>query len=434
MDKIINLNSVPKTVDVLIVGGGLTGKLLHIALTKNTVNCLLIDKKTLNKAESATAKFTTIQNHSHPSKLEETVSPASKDRFDARSLALASASIRILKTLGLWDCLERDAAPIEKIHVSQQGKFGSTLITSPEDEKLGFVIEMQILQNLLAEALNPETILDNTVLTNFDPKTNIATISKDEKVQTIKAKLIVAADGTNSILRNFCTLKCEAKEFKELALVANLGLARPHANIAYERFTEHGPLAILPMTRQRAALVWSLPADQAMQMCNLKDTDFLKSLQETFGYRLGKFIKVGTRATFPLKQSIMPVTHENFMVFIGNAAHTLHPVAGQGFNLGLRDVAALAECISKYGLDKNMLIKYQAMRNHNQKYIKIFTENLIKLFSAKIPGFSNLRGLGLLALDNTNFGKSLLEKYTRGFGGTPSDLVCGISLNSEDSI
>ncbi len=389
--------------DVLIVGGGLTGALLHIALAKSNLKCILIDK-----------------NQESNEKNED---------FDARSLALSSASIRILKTLGIWQHIEEYAAAIDKVHVSQQGKFGNTLIASQEDEKLGFVVEMHILQNAINTLLNKETAIKNTILTNFDPVTNVATIISAGITHTLKTKLIVAADGTNSKLRDFCSLKCNIKTFKEHALVANIGLARSHQNIAYERFTNNGPLALLPITHQRCSLVWSLPKEEAMKMQNLADKDFLEALQKAFGYRLGKFVKVGRRAIFPLNQVIMPITYANSIVFIGNAAHTLHPVAGQGFNLGLRDVAALAECIIKYGLGIEMLEKYQLMRNHDQKYIKLFTENLIASFKNKLPGLSSLRSLGLLALDNSNLGKNLLERYTRGFAGISPDLVCGISLS-----
>lgn len=405
-------NIVNNDVDVLIVGGGLTGALLHIALANSSLKCLLIDSSNISIAKATSE----CQN------------------FDARSLALASASIRILKTLGIWPYLEKHAAAIEQIHVSQKGKFGNTLITSQENEKLGFVIEMHILQKAIGTLLNQNTTFGNTILTNYDHSTNIATITHAEQTHLIKTKLIVAADGTNSSLRNFCNLKCNVKNFKDLALVANIGLARSHANIAYERFTSNGPIAILPMNNQRGALVWSLPSHEAMQMCEIPESAFLDALQKAFGYRLGKFIKVGQRTTFPLTQSIMPKTHERSMVFIGNAAHTLHPVAGQGFNLGLRDVAALAECIIKYGLEQDMLKKYQLMRNHDQKYIKIFTENLITIFKSKFPVISHLRGLGLLALDNSTLGKHFLERYTRGFAGTAPDLVCGISLIQENEI
>ncbi len=395
-------------IDILIVGGGLTGALLHIALSASNLNTILID----NNEIYSYAK-------------------SSNENFDARSIALASASVRIFKTLNIWQYLADSACAIEQIHVSQKDKFGNTLIESTPDEKLGFVIEMQILQDTIYKLLNKKNTLNKTTLTNFDPTNNIATIEHDKQTYKLKTKLIVAADGTNSKLRDFCNLQCDIKNFPEQALVANIGLARSHANIAYERFTNNGPLAILPMTNQRGALVWSLPRKEALKMYDASESEFLQALQNAFGYRLGKFIKVGKRAIFPLKQVIMPKTHTNSIVFIGNAAHTLHPVAGQGFNLGLRDVATLAQCIFKYGLSPDMLKKYQLMRSHDQKYIKLLTENLITIFKSNFPGLSCLRSLGLLTLDNSNLGKNLLEQYTRGFAGSTPDLVCGIPLHSE---
>lgn len=398
VDNILNENC-----DILIVGGGLTGALLHIALSKSNFKSILIDSKEIKNSLTKS--------------------------FDSRSIALATSSVRILKTLDIWSLLQDYAAVIDKIHVSQQGKFGNTLIASETDENLGFVIEMPVLQNTINSLLDNENVISNATLVNFNVENNLASVKVEEKILRIKTKLIVAADGTNSIMRNFCNLKTHVKNFKEQALVTNIGLARAHANIAYERFTNSGPLALLPMLGNRSALVWSLPPELALRMQALPENKFLEELQKEFGYRLGKFIKVGRRDVWPLKQAIMPITHEKNIVFIGNAAHTLHPVAGQGFNLGLRDVATLAECIFKYGLEADMLKIYHSMREHDQKYIKIFTENLINVF--KFPYISHFRGVGLLALDNCNFGKNLLERYARGFAGTVPDLVCGIALNNK---
>jgi 2-octaprenyl-6-methoxyphenol hydroxylase len=158
------------------------------------------------------------------------------------------------------------------------------------------------------------------------------------------------------------------------------------------------------------------------------EDDFLKALQQTFGYRLGRFIQVGRRVLYPLKQVIMPQTVSNSVVFIGNAAHTLHPVAGQGFNLGLRDVATLAQYIAKEGLSTTMLRHYQQARHHDQAVITRLTDNLVGLFTHQLPGLSIARGLGLMTLDNSTLLKKLLSRYARGFGGVIPDLVCGIPL------
>lgn len=396
-------------VDVLIVGGGLTGALLHISLIPSKLNSLLIDSKQLN---ASTQKI--------------------KENFDARSLALASASIRILKNLNIWEMLQNDATEIAQIHISQKGSFGNTLIKKKSHEQLGYVIEMQILQNIVHKCIQQTNTLSMASLLDYNQKTQIATIKTATKELKIKTKLVVAADGTESYLRKLVNLEYKIKQYQQEALVANIGLARPHANIAYERFTKTGPLALLPMNQQRCSLIWSLPKSTAQHLLTIDESEFLQKLQVEFGYRLGKFIKVGTRTVFPLQQVIMPKTHIDSIVFIGNAAHTLHPVAGQGFNLGLRDVAALAECILKYGLDSQMLEKYQKMRAQDQKYIKLFTDSLINIFKNKFPGASCARGAGLLALDNSNLGQRILESYARGFASNPPDLVCGIPIYPED--
>ena len=164
------------------------------------------------------------------------------------------------------------------------------------------------------------------------------------------------------------------------------------------------------------------------------DQDFLKALQDTFGYRLGRFVKVGKRSLYPLRQVLMPQQVLGSVVFVGNAAHTLHPVAGQGFNLGLRDVAILAQCIAHEGLGFEMLETYQQARRHDQAAIARFTDGLIQLFTSRIPGLSIARGAGLLALDNLVPLKNVLARYAQGFAGVIPDLVCGIPLKIEASL
>ena len=165
----------------------------------------------------------------------------------------------------------------------------------------------------------------------------------------------------------------------------------------------------------------------------LEESLFLKQLQQVFGYRLGRLTKVGKRALFPLQEVVMPVQTEWPLVFVGNAAHTLHPVAGQGFNLGLRDVAVLAQCIVQYGLNAAMLTRYQALRESDQTAIIAFTDTLVRLFGSRVPGVGLGRSLGLLALDNVNLLQQVLMRYARGYGGDVPDLVCGIPLIQETS-
>ena len=393
-----------KTVDILIVGGGLTGATLMLSLSDKGYNTLLVDTKPFSDRVNAD--------------------------FDARTLALSPASVRILQMLKIWPLLQEHATPIEKIHVSERAVFGSAQLHADLQSPLGYIVEMQHINRALHQLLNPKQIITPATVTavNYDSAT--VTISHEGVESTIKARLIVAADGTDSTLRHLCGLSAEEKDFGQHGIVANIGLARPHQQHAYERFTASGPLALLPMTGLRAALVWALPPKDAARLALSSEQAFLKALQLAFGYRLGRFVKVGERAVYPLKQVIMKQQTIGSVVFVGNAAHTIHPVAGQGFNLGLRDVATLAQCIAQHGVGSEMLSLYEQARRHDQNTIIRFTRSLIALFTSQLPGLAVARGAGLIALDNVSLLKNLLTRYTRGFAGVIPDLVCGIPLSS----
>ena len=389
-----------KKVDVLIVGGGLIGVSLSLTLAAQDLEVLLIENYALS-----------TQTEPH---------------FDARSLALAPASINILQSLNMCDALHRHASPVNTIHISQQGHFGSARLK--EKEPLGSVIELYYLQKVLMEAVNPGSIWTSAQLIGLDPATGIATIEHESSIKQVHAQLIVAADGTHSRVRGFTALKCIEKDYNQHAISANIGLARAHEGIAYERFTPTGPLAMLPLTEQRSALVWALDPEKAALYMQANETTFLNFLQKSFGYRLGRFTLLGKRSLHPLKQVFMPQTCAWPIVFIGNAAHSLHPVAGQGFNLGLRDVAMLAQCIVNVGLNREMLNLYQSMRTYDQQTIRYFTHGLVSLFTTKLPGMGYFRGLGLLALEHSPSFKALISEHAKGFAGISSDLACQVPL------
>lgn len=391
-----------KQVDVLIIGGGLVGAAFMLALSNSGIRSLLVDARGFD-------------------------SPVCAD-FDARSLALSPASERILSMLNVWPKLSAYASSIQAIHVSEQRRFGQTRLQRASEGPLGHVVEMQYISRTLHEMLPSEQLMTPAKLTALNVSDRIATIEHDGQKIQVKADLIVAADGAHSYVRELCGLKAEIKDYKQHALVANIGLNRAHKHWAYERFTPSGPLALLPMTDMRASLVWSLNSDEANKMKNKTDGAFLQALQHAFGYRLGRFVRVGQRSLFPLRQVIMPNKAVWPVVFVGNAAQTLHPVAGQGFNLGLRDVALLAQCIVQDGLNPEMLKKYESARCHDQAAIAHLTHGLIELFSSRTPGLGVARSLGLLALDNTSFLKRLLSRYASGYAGVVPDLVCGIPL------
>ncbi|OCH99505.1 2-octaprenyl-6-methoxyphenyl hydroxylase [Legionella jamestowniensis] len=395
-----------KQVDILIVGGGLTGATLMLALADKGYTVLLVDASKFSDKVHA--------------------------EFDARSLALSPASVRILEMLHLWPLLKNEATAINSIHVSEQRRFGATRLSGKPDKPLGHVIEMQYINRALQQRLLPENILAPAQLQSFDQQKSMVTVSTPTGELAIQAKLIVAADGTDSALRRLLNISVREKDYGQQAIVANIGLARAHHHCAYERFTPSGPLALLPMTDNRASLVWALKPEEAKHLLNLSENEFLKALQQAFGYRLGRLMRVGKRSIFPLRQMVMTKQIAWPVVFVGNAAHTLHPVAGQGFNLGLRDVAALAQCIMQNGLNQSMLKHYETMRKHDQQSIINLTDGLINVFTSQLPGLSFMRNAGLVAVDNLPFLKKSLAYYARGFAGVTPDLVCGIALGSKD--
>lgn len=394
-----------KTTDILIVGGGLTGAILLLALKQLNIDCILLDANGFEQRL--------------------------KEDFDARSLALSPASVRILDTLDIWPVLQKKATAIEFIHVSDKNRFGATRLSGSKEQALGYVLEMQDINQALHQLLPKTQILAPAKLESLDTEAVCAQVSYQGESLEIKAKLIVAADGANSFVRTCCGLPVEEKKYHQTAIVSNVLLAKPHQNQAFERFTSEGPLALLPMSEQRMSLVWAMSPRQAEILAALDEKAFRQALQKAFGYRLGRFVRCGKTALFPLKHSFMPNQAVWPVVFVGNAAHTLHPVAGQGFNLGLRDVAMLAQRIAGSGINQEMLAEYSKARQYDQKAITHITNGLIYLFTHTNPLFKIGRNLGMIAMDNIPPLRNSFARHARGFGGEIPDLACGFALKED---
>ncbi|HHJ16005.1 MAG TPA: 2-octaprenyl-6-methoxyphenyl hydroxylase [Gammaproteobacteria bacterium] len=401
--------------DVLIIGGGLVGASLACALGQAGLRVTIVEA----------SPFTVDQ----------------QPNYDERSIALAQGSQRIFAGLGLWSALQDHVCPIHTIHVSDRGHFGFTRLRREEEgvPALGYVATARTLGKALLERLaeldNVE-VLAPAQLVDFLVTGDIvqAGLLVDGKTVDYTAKLLVAADGAQSSIREQLGIKTTQRDYGQTAIIANVSTDRPHHNVAYERFTDSGPMALLPMTEQRSALVYTVRTAQADAVMALDDAAFLAQLQERFGYRLGRFLKTGQRYAYPLFLLRAGESMRPRLALIGNAVHTLHPVAGQGFNLGLRDVAAMAEVVmdaQRNGRDiggSMVLENYAEMRKADQRRVALFTDGMVRLFSQPLPPLVWLRDTGMLALDFCPPAKRWFGRLTMGRSGRLPRLARGLEL------
>lgn len=400
--------------DVLIVGGGMVGASLAVALRSLPLKVGLIEAVEFGSS-------------AQPS-------------YDDRTVALSYGSKRIFETLGVWNRVEANGAtPIHHIHISDRGRFGFTRLNRADAgvEALGWVVENRALGRALKDALADcpgltffcPAVMDSV---EYGPDSAQVCIRRGEQAETLTARLVVAADGGQSLVREQAGIETRRRDYHQTALVTNVTPERPHANVAYERFTDSGPLALLPMRDNRCAVVWSLSPERAEAMRQLGDAAFLAALQERFGLRLGQFLKVGHRAAYPLTRTEVMETVRPRLALIGNAAHTVHPVAGQGFNLGLRDVATLAQVLSeaqRAGQDPGdlaVLQRYAQWRRRDVWATSSFTNGLVRVFSNDLPPLSIARNIGLVAVDLFPPAKRALLRLSMGLAGRLPRLARGL--------
>jgi 2-octaprenyl-6-methoxyphenol hydroxylase len=328
---------------------------------------------------------------------------------DQRALALSYGSRRILEQLGVWQKLDSKVTPINKIHISQRGSIGRSLLKAEDHDlpALGYVMSYGVLTQALDEKLaefSGARVIYEAEAKHIEPAIENAsvTFNHQSQVQRMASKLVVLADGGRS-LGDIPGMVRETKVYGHDALVSKVQCELSHDNVAYERFTPMGPLALLPNGERDFSLVWTGNQAQVAEIMHLDDATFLSRLHEHFGDRVGRFVGVEKRLTFPLKLSYLnPVTAPHLVV-IGNAAQTMHPVAGQGFNVGLRDAYELANTIADtkpadWG-EASMLEVYQKGRKNDTKRGLMFTDFLVNLFSNDVAGISGMRGFGLGLFD-----------------------------------
>lgn len=402
--------------DVLIAGGGMVGASLATALLGHGLSIGIVE---------ASAPVAHVGGSS----------------FDDRHTALSPSSRRIFEALGLWGDLVGETTPIAEIHVSDRGRFGFTRMRAADEglDALGWVAPNRVLGKHLTARLDaapgvhwyrPARV---TAVTPGDEALHIE-VSGEEGALDLPARLLVVADGARSATRDALGIGLREREYGQHAIIANVRPARPPQGRAFERFTPDGPLAVLPVRGGECGIVWTRPEADAEAMLALDDAEFLAALQAAFGYRLGRFEAVGARASYPLTA----VTAERFVgeraVLLGNAAHTLHPVAGQGFNLALRDVASLAETLVDAvaaGADPgaaDRLATYERHRRGDYRRTFTFTDGLVRMFSNRLPVLVPARNAGLVAFDLLPGARNLLMRQAMGRGGWQPRLARGLPL------
>ncbi len=386
--------------DLVIVGGGLVGGSLALALRQAPLRVAVVEATTERERQASAAGH--------------------------RALALARGSVQILDRLGLWSGIEPTASRIERIHVSDRGHFGKTRIDAAREgvKALGYVATARAIEDRIADALRhaaPDLIQPARVIGLQAGQDCICvTLKQGDEHLHLTSRLVVAADGGQSSVRTLLDIGQTVRDYGQTAIVAEVTTERDGRGTAYERFTASGPLAVLPIGRKRCSVVWTLRHAEAEDRMALPDPMFLELLQQTFGSWLGRLTLDSARQKFPLKLIQAARMTDERTVLIGNAAHQLHPVAGQGFNLGLRDAAQLAEALitrTEFGEDigdREFLARYAASRQRDLKSVIFFTDSLVRLFSSGFPPLALARNIGLLTLDCWPAAKQTLARHAMG--------------------
>lgn len=387
--------------DVIIIGGGMVGASLACALAGQT-----------------SKKIAVVE----PYAFDDRAQPS----FDDRSIALSYGSRCIWESMGLWEQLEHLIEPIRTIHVSDRGHLGATRLYHYEEnvEALGYVAENRVIGQVLmqrVQELNHVRWMCPASLESLEQHEDFARVGikteQGEKIYT--CNLVVAADGAMSRARELSGLDITRHDYQQTAVIANVETEYGHDNVAFERFTDSGPLAFLPMTGNRCSVVWTINTEDRDSIMSLDDEGFIQQLQQRFGFRLGYITKTGERHAYPLAYVEAEQLTKGRVVIIGNAAHALHPVSGQGYNLALRDVAELAQTIAEYDDPGHTLLlsAYHARRRKDMQRVYRITDTLVKLFSNRFVPLAHARAAGLIVMDLVPSLRHLMARQSMGMLG-----------------
>ncbi len=398
--------------DLVIIGGGLVGGSLACALSRTDLRVCVVEA-------------VPVQSDAQPS-------------YDERVIALSWGSRRIFEGIGLWPAIEPGAEPIRHIHISDRGRFGFARLDHREEgvDALGYVAPARLLGRAIQDGLAGVDLLCPARLLGFrvQPDQVDLEVSVDGESRLMRTRLLVAADGGDSGVRKRLGLAAQEHNYGHDALITTVTPEHPRPGVAFERFTDTGPLAFLPMTESRYSVVWTAREDQTPELLDLSGEAFLGRLQARFGYRMGRFAHPGRRFAYPLKLMLTRESVRPRLVLIGNAAHTLHPVAGQGFNLGLRDVAALAEVLADAVFEGGdpggdaTLDAYRRLRGRDQQTAAAATDLLARTFVNPLLPVRWARDLGMLGLDLTPGLRHMVARHFMGMGGSQPRLARGLPL------
>jgi len=371
-----------QTCDIAIVGGGLAGASLAVALAPLGYDIRVIESVAYKAA----------------------VQPS----YDDRTLALSHSTCRILSGIGLWESLKVDATPIRKIFITELARPGRVVLDPAElglkefghvveARRFGVAVTKRLEQTENIKVISPASVRDIEL---GGPRSRLQ-LESDNAVDELEARLVVAADGANSFIRNYLQIPTEFRDYRQTAVICNITAEKAHQGRAFECLTQTGPFAVLPHTDGRCGLVWSVASENAQAMMNLDDETFLARVQERFGTTLGAFTQVGKRSAYPLKLVRAKEDVRERLVILGNAAHAIHPIGAQGFNLALRDAAVLAEVLADdYDDDPGeagLLHQYSRWRAQDQRGTIATSDGMTRLFAHPSSLAAGLRTGGLIA-------------------------------------
>ena len=396
--------------EVIIVGGGMVGLSLALMLAKQNIAVKLLEAI------------------KYPNYDDENLAPYHSS-FDARNSALSRRTVQIYQELGLWNALQEHATPILEVNITEQGSFGKARLKAEQEkvESFGQVIENAWLGRVLLTEVQKQTLIeliDGVQVTQLTQDADMAYIdaSRGEEQLSLQAKLVIAADGRDSFCRKALGIGASEHDYDQVAIVTTVQTSKPHNHVGFERFSSLGPLALLPLPGEyRRSVVWPVKkGTEGEWLGDENDQHFLDALQETYGDRAGKFQKTGKRFSFPLSQVLAEKQAVGRVVLMGNAAHTIHPVAGQGFNLCMRDAHVLIRYLTEQIAqnadlgDAAMLQAYETSRLTDQQRVIKFCDSVVRGFSNSNPILKFIRNTGLVAFDTIPGIKPLVANYAMG--------------------